>query len=54
MPNVLCAPPLGWADRDTFELYFSGAFAQIVAYANGDKLHLANPEVSAAVAVPRR
>jgi D-3-phosphoglycerate dehydrogenase len=55
MPNVLCMPHLGWADRDTFELYFSEAFEQIVAYANGDALRLANPEVlAAAITTPRR
>jgi len=41
MPNVLCTPHLGWADWDTFELYFRECFEQIVAYAEGKKLRLA-------------
>ena len=41
MPNVLCTPHLGWAEWDNFELYFREAFEQIVAYAEGKKLRLA-------------
>jgi D-3-phosphoglycerate dehydrogenase / 2-oxoglutarate reductase len=42
MPNVLCTPHLGWAEWDTFELYFRECFEQIVNYAEGKKLRLAN------------
>ncbi len=49
MPNALCLPHLGWAEWENFELYFSEAFAQIVAYAKGETLRLANPQVQ-----PRR
>jgi len=45
MPNVLCTPHLGWAEWDTFELYFRECFEQIAAYAAGRPLRLANPEV---------
>jgi D-3-phosphoglycerate dehydrogenase len=41
MPNVLCTPHLGWADWDTFELYFRECFEQIVNYAEGRPLRLA-------------
>ena len=46
MPNVLCTPHLGWAEWDNFELYFKEAFEQIVAYASGGALRLANPDVA--------
>jgi D-3-phosphoglycerate dehydrogenase len=46
MPNVLCTPHLGWAEWENFELYFKEAFEQIVAYADGAPLRLANPEVT--------
>lgn len=46
MPNVLCLPHLGWAEWDNFELYFSEAFEQIIAYQNGTPLRLANPDVA--------
>lgn len=42
MPNVLCTPHLGWADWDTFELYFRECFEQIVNFAEGKELRLAN------------
>ena len=29
MPNVLCTPHLGWAERTNFELYFGETFEQI-------------------------
>lgn len=45
MPNMVCTPHLGWAEWDNFELYFSETFEQIVAYAAGTPLRLANPEV---------
>ena len=45
MPNALCVPHIGWAEWDNFELYFSEAFEQIVAYEKGEKLRLANPDV---------
>src|SRR5882757_2666590 len=35
MPNVLCLPHLGWAEWETFELYFAEAFEQVAAYAEG-------------------
>ena len=45
MPNVLCTPHLAWAEWDTFELYFSEAFEQIVRFCAGGELRLANPDV---------
>ena len=45
MPNVLCTPHLGWAEWDNFELYFSEAFEQIVAFEHGREMRLANPQV---------
>jgi len=45
MPNALCLPHLGWAEWENFELYFAEAFDQIVAYEQGAKLRLANPQV---------
>jgi D-3-phosphoglycerate dehydrogenase len=47
MPNVLCLPHLGWAEWETFELYFRECFEQIQAFAAGHPLRLANPEVAA-------
>lgn len=41
MPNVVCTPHLGWAEWETFELYFRECFEQIVNYAEGRPLRLA-------------
>lgn len=45
MDNVVCMPHLGWADRETFELYFGEAFEQVRLFATGGQLRLVNPEV---------
>ena len=42
MPNVLCTPHLGWAEWDNFELYFRECFEQILAYAAGLPVRIAN------------
>jgi D-3-phosphoglycerate dehydrogenase len=42
MPNVVCTPHLGWAEWENFDLYFSEAFDQIVAFAAGQPMRLAN------------
>ena len=43
LPNVLCTPHLGYAERDTFEYYFGLAFDQILDLAAGRPVHLLNP-----------
>ncbi len=45
MENVICLPHLGWADRETFELYFGEAFEQVRNFATGGPLRMVNPEV---------
>ena len=52
MPNVVCTPHLGWAEWDNFDLYYSEAFDQIVAYANGQPMRLANPDVLGKARLP--
>jgi len=45
MPNVLCTHHIAWAEHDTFELYFSEAFENLLAYARGTPRSVVNPEV---------
>jgi len=45
MPNVICTPHLGYVERAGYELYFSIAFENILAYINGHSQNIANPEV---------
>ncbi len=46
LPNVTCTPHLGWAEWETFELYFRECFEQVAAFFAGRPLRLANPEVA--------
>ncbi|GGB79105.1 glyoxylate reductase [Marinobacterium zhoushanense] len=45
MPNVLCTPHLGYVEKNSYELYFSKAFENVVNYAQGAPSNIANPEV---------
>jgi D-3-phosphoglycerate dehydrogenase len=43
MSNVVCTPHLGYVTSDEYELQFSDVFDQIVAYAQGNPIHVVNP-----------
>ncbi len=45
MPNVLCAPHIGYVEKNNYELYFNIAFENVVSYFNGQAQNIANPEV---------
>ncbi|HRG51730.1 MAG TPA: D-2-hydroxyacid dehydrogenase family protein [Bacteroidia bacterium] len=49
MPNVICTPHLGYVEQTGFELYFSKAFENIISFAKGNPLNIANPEVLNAI-----
>ena len=42
LPNVFCTPHLGYVEQNSYELYFRKAFENVVAYANGRPVNLAN------------
>jgi len=44
MENVICTPHIGYVERESYELYFSAAFQNILAFDAGDTLSVANPE----------
>ena len=44
-PNVICVPHLGYVEKESYELYFSKAFENVVNYINGHPTNIANPEV---------
>ena len=48
MPNVVCTPHLGYVEKDSYELYFSQAFDQITAFADGVPINVVNPEALSA------
>ncbi|MEO5726608.1 MAG: D-2-hydroxyacid dehydrogenase family protein, partial [Byssovorax sp.] len=47
-PRVLATPHLGYVERDSYELYLGTAFDNVRAFARGEAVNLANPEVLAA------
>jgi D-3-phosphoglycerate dehydrogenase len=44
MDNVICAPHLGYVERDGLEHMFAGIFDQILGFANGKPINVQNPE----------
>ena len=45
LPNALCSPHLGYVEQGNYELYFGTAFDNVVAFADGKPVNIANPEV---------
>jgi D-3-phosphoglycerate dehydrogenase / 2-oxoglutarate reductase len=44
MPNALCTPHLGYAERDSYEALYTLAVDQLLAFAAGKPINVANPE----------
>jgi D-3-phosphoglycerate dehydrogenase len=44
MDNVICAPHLGYVERDGLEHMLAGIFDQILAFASGKPINVQNPE----------
>ena len=44
MSNVICTPHLGYVEKNGYEFYFSQAFENINAFADGKPANIANPE----------
>ena len=44
MDNVVCTPHLGYVEKDSYESLFGAAFDQLLAFAAGNRMNVANPE----------
>ena len=44
MPNALCTPHLGYAERGSYEALYTLAVDQLLAFAEGKPINVANPE----------
>ncbi len=44
MPNALCTPHLGYAERSGYETLYNVAVDQLLAFAEGQPINVANPE----------
>jgi D-3-phosphoglycerate dehydrogenase / 2-oxoglutarate reductase len=49
MENVICTPHIGFVERESYELYFSAAFKNILAFDEGDTSSVANLEALSSV-----
>jgi D-3-phosphoglycerate dehydrogenase len=43
LDNAVCTPHLGYVEKDSYELYFSQAFDQVLAFAEGKPIRVVNP-----------
>jgi D-3-phosphoglycerate dehydrogenase len=41
---VVCTPHLGYVEKGSYELYFSAAFKNLLAFADGKPINVVNPE----------
>ncbi|MFN5700109.1 MAG: NAD(P)-dependent oxidoreductase, partial [Betaproteobacteria bacterium] len=44
LENCICTPHIGYVERDSYEMYFSSAFDNVLNYLAGTPTHVANPE----------
>jgi D-3-phosphoglycerate dehydrogenase / 2-oxoglutarate reductase len=44
MENVICTPHIGYVEHESYELYFSAAFKNILAFDAGDTSSVSNPD----------
>ena len=43
LPNTICTPHLGYAEKKSLELYFSQAFQNVLDFVQGNNVHILNP-----------
>ena len=43
LENCICTPHIGYVEQDSYELYFSAAFDNVVNYLRGTPTHIVNP-----------
>ena len=44
LENAVCTPHIGYVEQDSYEMYFSAAFDNVVNYIAGTPTHIVNPE----------
>jgi D-3-phosphoglycerate dehydrogenase / 2-oxoglutarate reductase len=44
LENCICTPHIGFVEQDSYELYFSAAFDNVVNFLQGQPTHIINPE----------
>lgn len=44
LENAVCTPHIGYVEQESYELFFSAAFDNVIAFINGDPTNIVNPE----------
>ena len=44
LENAVCTPHIGYVEQDSYELYFSAAFENVVNFVNGEPSNIINPD----------
>lgn len=44
LENCICTPHIGYVEQDSYEAYFSAAFADVVNFGKGTPTHIVNPK----------
>jgi len=44
LENAVCTPHIGYVEQNSYELFFEGAFANVVNFINGNPTHIVNPD----------
>ncbi|UCH18409.1 MAG: D-2-hydroxyacid dehydrogenase family protein [Burkholderiales bacterium] len=44
LENAVCTPHIGYVEQDSYELYFSAAFDNVVNFVFGNPTHIVNPD----------
>ena len=44
LENCICTPHIGFVEQDSYELYFSAAFDNVVNFLQGQPTHIVNPD----------
>ena len=44
LPNVICTPHLGYVEKESYELYFSSAFDNVLNFLAGTPSNVVNPK----------
>jgi len=44
LENAVCTPHIGYVEHESYELYFSAAFDNVVNFINGHPTHIVNPD----------
>jgi D-3-phosphoglycerate dehydrogenase len=44
LENAVCTPHIGYVELDSYELFFKGAFENVVNFIAGEPTNIANPD----------